>query len=324
MKLKMLITTVAAIAITSVSVFAADGITVNYNSEKVVFPDAQPKLINNRTMVPVRGLFEKMGFNVEWNESLKIATLKTDSIVVYCGEKILFANKPLEGIQLDIERDTMPTISEGRMYLPLRAISQATGYEVLWDGESKTVNIYSNSLKSKRDDIENGNATDPMDYDDLGYVPDEGHMTENAQEYLTTLFDTISEIKELAKVSKDPTLLRLYGLNNDEDIAPSNADYSRILDRTAKIKTLEAPNELSDVKAEASKFAEIIENACSYNHESAKAGISNEEYSSQLNDICKQKDTTSIDFSVVLYTYFSTNDVYFEGIFGEYCLDIMN
>lgn len=48
----------------------ADGISVYVNSERVEF-DASPKIINSRTMVPVRAVFEKLGAAVSWDADTK-------------------------------------------------------------------------------------------------------------------------------------------------------------------------------------------------------------------------------------------------------------
>jgi hypothetical protein len=46
-----------------------DGITVQYNGENVVFEDAKPKIIDNRTMVPFRQILETMGAEVSYDQS---------------------------------------------------------------------------------------------------------------------------------------------------------------------------------------------------------------------------------------------------------------
>lgn len=49
---------------TAPSAFAADQITVTVDGEKVNFEDQQPVNIDNRVMVPVRDVAEKMGWEV--------------------------------------------------------------------------------------------------------------------------------------------------------------------------------------------------------------------------------------------------------------------
>ena len=53
----------------------------------------------------------------------------------------VFAERPIKvmvGGEI-LETDVAPEIVEGRILLPLRAVFEAFGAEVFWDGESKTV-----------------------------------------------------------------------------------------------------------------------------------------------------------------------------------------
>ena len=50
----------------SVPAYAEDNIAVLINGSEVKF-DVAPTLINNRTMVPLRAIFEALGAAVEWN-----------------------------------------------------------------------------------------------------------------------------------------------------------------------------------------------------------------------------------------------------------------
>ena len=55
-----------ALATQVVSAYAADGISVTINGEQVVFENQQPVIVDGRTLVPVRGVFEALGFEVDW------------------------------------------------------------------------------------------------------------------------------------------------------------------------------------------------------------------------------------------------------------------
>ena len=46
--------------------FANDGISVVIDGVRVAFDDQQPVIVDGRTLVPVRGVFETLGFEVEW------------------------------------------------------------------------------------------------------------------------------------------------------------------------------------------------------------------------------------------------------------------
>ena len=59
---------IAAITIGTIAMatttFCASNINVTLNGLNITFGDAKPEIINGRTMVPVRGLFEKSGLHI--------------------------------------------------------------------------------------------------------------------------------------------------------------------------------------------------------------------------------------------------------------------
>ena len=65
----------------NITIFASDTISVTLDGNYIEF-DVHPQIINGRTMVPIRAIFEKMGAVVEWdgNTSSAICT-KGDTVV---------------------------------------------------------------------------------------------------------------------------------------------------------------------------------------------------------------------------------------------------
>lgn len=121
---------------------AADCITVIINGETVDF-DVPPQIINGRTMVPVRKAFEALGAKVDWSEemSLAVATYKTEIIAIPIGENSLTVTSVLTNETRTVELDVPAQIVGGRTLVPLRAISEALGKEVKWNGETSTAYI---------------------------------------------------------------------------------------------------------------------------------------------------------------------------------------
>jgi hypothetical protein len=113
-------------------------IKVLVNYKLVEFPDDfNPYMVNYRTMVPVRGVFEAMNSEVTWkrNEQGKIeVTAKhfDDVVVLTVGSTEAFRNG--EKVLLDAPAE----IRNNRMTVPLRFISEAFGGDVKWipSGES--------------------------------------------------------------------------------------------------------------------------------------------------------------------------------------------
>ena len=53
--------------LTTMTVFGQSGpISVNVNGQAISFPEAQPRMMGNYVMVPLRGVFEKLGATVDW------------------------------------------------------------------------------------------------------------------------------------------------------------------------------------------------------------------------------------------------------------------
>ena len=115
--------------------YAQSNIQVKLDGNYVKFSGQEPTVINNRTMVPLRGIFENLGYSIEWDADTKTATLKKDnkSISIQTGADSFSVNGV--GKKLDVPAQ----ILNGSLMLPLRAIGEAAGLSVVWDSNSKTV-----------------------------------------------------------------------------------------------------------------------------------------------------------------------------------------
>lgn len=105
----------------------------------VSMPDVQPVMINNRVMVPVRGVFEHMEAQVDWNATSQIvtATHGTHSIQL----PINSYSATVDGRSVSL--DSPAVIFGGRTLVPLRFISEAMGADVKWDAPERFVKITS-------------------------------------------------------------------------------------------------------------------------------------------------------------------------------------
>ncbi|MBR6524311.1 MAG: copper amine oxidase N-terminal domain-containing protein [Clostridia bacterium] len=124
--------------LTAGAVFAEEKpITVLIDGEQVEF-DAQPVMKNDRVMVPMRKVFEKLGAEVLWDpffERVIVNYNEDDQIIMYINYEEIFRN----GVQMKV--DAAPFISEGRTYVPLRFISESFGMSVEWSDSAQTVYI---------------------------------------------------------------------------------------------------------------------------------------------------------------------------------------
>jgi len=115
-------------------------IKVLINEQQVAF-DVQPQIIDGRTMVPMRKIFESLGAVVSWDAASKTATGKMGDIVVNVtiDSNVLFKN----GVPKSL--DVAPALIDGRTLVPARAIAESFDCIVDWLAETRTVKITKNS-----------------------------------------------------------------------------------------------------------------------------------------------------------------------------------
>lgn len=111
-------------------------ITVKLDGAELEF-DQPPLLINDRTLVPFRKIFEEIGATVLWDDGTKtvIAEKEGIKITLAIGEQVMYKNG--EAVMLD----TAAVIVNSHTLVPLRAVSEAFGCAVLWVGEQRCVSI---------------------------------------------------------------------------------------------------------------------------------------------------------------------------------------
>lgn len=115
----------------------ADGaISVTLNGDKIEF-DVPPQLIDNRTMVPLRKIFEAMGAVVDWNDNTQTVTATKDDKVVTA--KINDRNLYINGAAKTL--DVPPMIVDGRTLVPARFVAESFGANVDWVDSTQTVVI---------------------------------------------------------------------------------------------------------------------------------------------------------------------------------------
>lgn len=124
--------------ISSVSAETAIGVKLNDNDVK--FENQQPVIVDGRTLIPLRSVFNDLGYEISWDANTKTATLASDTntVVVTANSGVFTVNGE------EISLDTPAQIIGGSMMLPLRAIGEGTGLSVEWNSETKQV-----TLKSK-------------------------------------------------------------------------------------------------------------------------------------------------------------------------------
>ncbi|WP_096201622.1 leucine-rich repeat domain-containing protein [Bacillus sp. FJAT-45350] len=98
--------------------------------------------IDNRTMLPMREIFEQLGATVNWDQSTQTITAKQEGVVVelQIGSKDVLVNG--ESIEVDVP----PLLLHSRTRVPVRFVSETLGADVSWDGEKRVVQISKEEL----------------------------------------------------------------------------------------------------------------------------------------------------------------------------------
>lgn len=127
---------------TAAPCFAEDEIAVTINGSAISF-DVPPQIIDGRTMVPMRKIFEQLGASVDWIGELQlILAVKGSKIMALAiGSDMLSITDNLTNETKTVTLDVVPQIVDGRTLVPVRAISQALDMDVEWDAAARTVRI---------------------------------------------------------------------------------------------------------------------------------------------------------------------------------------
>lgn len=123
-----------------------DVIKIYVNGSRV-YPDSDPVIINDRTLVPIRVIAEALGYAVEWDGLNQVVEIHNDykALRMMIGSTSLAlyfydSNGNLSGMDT-IYSDVAPRIMNERTYLPVRAVSEGLGASVDWDGNTRSVYI---------------------------------------------------------------------------------------------------------------------------------------------------------------------------------------
>ncbi|WP_313339149.1 beta-propeller domain-containing protein [Sedimentibacter sp.] len=118
------------------NVFADTNISVYVDNEKIDF-DVNPIIENGRTLIPLRGVFEKLGAKVDWNKNISEAVIKDKSneIQMLLGKNKVMVNGEIKDI------DVPTKMINSRTFAPLRFITENLGHDIKWDDSTNSVYI---------------------------------------------------------------------------------------------------------------------------------------------------------------------------------------
>ena len=102
-----------------------------------------PEILNDRTMVPMRKIFETFDAEVKWDGATRTVvatTLEKEITLAIDNEKAKVKNLETEE-EKEIVLDAAPVILNDRTMVPVRFIAESLEKEVGWDAELRTVVI---------------------------------------------------------------------------------------------------------------------------------------------------------------------------------------
>jgi len=107
----------------------------------------EPVAINGTTLVPLRSVFEALGATVLWdgNTQSVVSTRHNDIIVLTLNSKQMIVNDEVKTLSVPAQ-----SMNE-RTMVPVRAIAEAFGCEVKWDGATSTVIVLTASKQDTPD-----------------------------------------------------------------------------------------------------------------------------------------------------------------------------
>lgn len=132
---KLIAAVTAAFMFMGANCFAQD-INVTLSGEKIEF-DVQPVMENDRVLVPMRAIFEKLGAIVNWDDETSTAIAVKDEkvIIIQIDNAKAFVNTELKDL------DVPARLISDRTLVPVRFVSEALDCDVDWNQEEQTVII---------------------------------------------------------------------------------------------------------------------------------------------------------------------------------------
>ncbi|WP_394793731.1 stalk domain-containing protein [Armatimonas sp.] len=122
----------------------AQEITVRVNGNNVPFADTHPQKVEGRVLVPIRGVLENIGADINWNEATQTVKAKMGErdLEIRLGSRTALVNGQTVSLRVPAMR------IGGSTMVPLRFISEALGASVEWSEPRQMVSITTRSALS--------------------------------------------------------------------------------------------------------------------------------------------------------------------------------
>ncbi|MBS6366131.1 MAG: DUF4163 domain-containing protein [Clostridiales bacterium] len=147
-KIGSVVAATAVCAMLATSALAAAPISVTIDGEYLSAAQA-PVIQENRTLVPMRAIFEALGAEVQWDaDSRSITATKGDTTIeMAIGQ----TEMTVDGKSVALE--VAPTILNNNTMVPVRAVAESFEAQVDWDAEARQVVISTFPTKSLSESV---------------------------------------------------------------------------------------------------------------------------------------------------------------------------
>ncbi|MHB0999512.1 MAG: copper amine oxidase N-terminal domain-containing protein [Armatimonadota bacterium] len=125
--------------------------------------DVPPINVNGRTLVPIRGVFNAFGADIDWFPVEKRAYIRDESKVIWL--QIGDAHAKVDDAIVPL--DAPATIYRGRTMVPLRFVAETLGATVNWNAENQTITILTRSKAQPTPAPADTETEEPAPSDDM-------------------------------------------------------------------------------------------------------------------------------------------------------------
>jgi len=279
MKLKKigvcLFSTVLLFAIVS-HVRADATISVKVNNKPIEFT-TNPIIKEKRTLVPLRGVFEAMGFTVSWIPESRMAVLTNQSSITITATPDS-KNISVNGTNVPI--DVAPEIVNGSMMLPVRAIAESTSARVDWNKDTRTVSIYYKNLEDtglKADTSDNSSDTQTIEPED----DTQSLNVSDTVKYISEINELLSELDFEVQNSGMTVLCEVMNIFSSQDSEKTSESVTSILN---SLDSLKVPNLLDDVQTDLKAVTSVIKEIINIENSGKVTDDNFDEYCSDYTD----------------------------------------
>jgi hypothetical protein len=120
--------------------------------------DAEPFIENDRVLIPLRGVMEGLGADVEWDGETSTVSVFTEDINIelVIGEAAAKVVRTVDGTPVEetLELDVAAKLVDDRTFIPARFVSETLSAHVEWDNDLRMVIIVTEAEKVEDEDVQ--------------------------------------------------------------------------------------------------------------------------------------------------------------------------